>query len=218
LIVVLLWAVFSFPVLAQSPRAVAEKLEKSVVEMTKGGSPACTATKIAPARFLTARHCVSSIGTDFRIEFGLRYMWPKSVLISLEEKRTSGREDWAVLITSEVNDEIASMELACDEGLYLGMPVAVLGFSFPTAPGFSTGVIASLKKMRATGTDSDFVIDVQAGPGSSGSAVVSMDTGKIIGVLIEGVSRSGGQGAFLVGVQTISETDMCDEQRLKNDN
>ena len=202
--------VFAFPAFAQSPRAVAEKLEASVVEMTKGGSPACTATKIAPSRFLTARHCVSSIGTDFRLEFGLRYMWPKSVIISREEKLTSGREDWAVLITSEINDEIAVMELACDEAVYLGMPVAVLGFSFPTAPSFSIGTVASLEKMRANGTDSNFVIDVQAGPGSSGSAVVSMDTGKIIGILIEGVFRSGGQGAFFVGVQTISETDMCD--------
>ena len=202
--------VLSFPALAQSPRAIAEKLEASVVEMTKGGSPACTATKIAPSRFLTARHCVSSIGTNFRLEFGLRYMWPKSVLISLEEKLSSGREDWAVLITSEVNDEIAVMELACDEDVYLGMPVAILGFSFPTAPSFSVGIVASLEKMRAKGSDADFVIDVQAGPGSSGTAVVSMDTGKIIGVLIEGVFRSSGQGAFFVGVQTISETDMCD--------
>ena len=137
-------------------------------------------------------------------------MWPKSVLISLEEKLSSGREDWAVLITSEVNDEIAVMELACDEDVYLGMPVAILGFSFPTAPSFSVGIVASLEKMRAKGSDADFVIDVQAGPGSSGTAVVSMDTGKIIGVLIEGVFRSSGQGAFFVGVQTISETDMCD--------
>ena len=76
--------------------------------MTKGGSPACTATKIAPSRFLTARHCVTSIGTDFRLEFGLRYMWPKSVLISLEEKLTSEANAY----TSQLGSAIAGLAKA----------------------------------------------------------------------------------------------------------
>lgn len=204
-------AALSFPAVAQSPRDVATRLGESVVELTRAGNPTCTATKIGPTKFLTAKHCVTGLDTNFRLEFGFDYSWPKSVTIPIDKKSDGRAEDWATLTTFQDVPKIKIMELGCLEEIYLGMPVAFLGFSYPTAPSFSMGMVSSVEKTRNSSLNSDFTVDVQAGPGASGSSIMSVKSGRIIGVLVEAVMAQRGMGMILVGVQAIRYTDMCDD-------
>ncbi len=191
----------------------AELLSASVVRMTVGGSNLCSASKIGPATFLTAAHCARGLRDNYRIErSGSRwgYQFIKSITITVSEKKNGRRsEDWAVLHASTEDEEITALELACSEEIYLGMPVAYAGFPAEVDFAFGIGYVASVNRVDNSGrNDADFVVDLQAAPGASGSPVISLVSGKIIGILTEGVFS--GRVPFLVGIESIKGLDLCD--------
>lgn len=189
-----------------TPKAAAEMLGQSSVQFDRH----CTATKIGPAKFLTAAHCARSIQADWKISrLGkFDYQWVRSITVPVLEKDDDRVFDWAILHTAAENADIPALALGCGEDLYLGQPVAYYGFSNPLQVGFSVGYVASVTKTKTGPYNSDFMVDLQASPGSSGSAIVSLDTGQIIGVLVEGISESRA-GVFLIGVQNIKHEDLC---------
>jgi V8-like Glu-specific endopeptidase len=89
------------------------------------------------------------------------------------------------------------------------MPIAYAGYPGPSDFTFATGYVTSVKKLRTGINKLDFTIDVHAAPGSSGSPIISLDTGLIIGVLIEGVYAPR-VGAFMVGVESVRSLDLCE--------
>lgn len=190
-------------------RQAAELLTASVVEMTTGGAQNCTASKIGPATFLTAAHCARALRDNYRVEHGYAYQYIKSITITVSEKDYQRTEDWAVLHATTVNEDLKTLSLGCTEDIYLGMPVAYAGFPGPVDFAFGVGHVASTKKMRNSNNGADFAIDVQAAPGASGSPIISLDTGSIIGVLVEGIYAQRA-GAFLVGVESIRSLDLCE--------
>ena len=199
-----------------SIREAAELLSLSVVEMTTGGAQNCTASKIGPATFLTAAHCARALKDNYRVEHGSAYQYIKSITITVSEKDYKRAEDWAVLHATTVNEDLKTLSLGCSEDIYLGMPVAYAGFPGPVDFAFGAGRVASIKKTRYSDNDADFAIDVQAAPGASGSPIISLDTGNIIGVLTEGIYARRA-GAFLIGVESVKSLDLCEDADQKKD-
>ena len=197
-----------------TPKDAAVHLEQSVVALKRGwGSPFCTGFKIEAKTFLTAGHCANSINSNTRLvsNFSNDYLYVRSIIVTTQEKSAGNRdEDWAILNTTTEAEELASLALACDEEVYLGMPVAYAGYTQPMDFAFGLGTVMSLNRVSNSMNDLDFVVDLQAAPGASGSPVISLDTGDVIGVLTEGVFASRA-GAFGVGIEHIANLDICED-------
>lgn len=195
-----------------SPKHIAEVLSNSVVAVIYKSGIMCSASKIGPHTFLTARHCVEA-GETLRLSGG-RTLHIQSVLIAQQEKprigTVSGRhEDWAVLNTVEDDDAVASLQLACGETPYLGQELAYAGYPDPTQFSIGFGRITTVQPMNNGANGADYGMDVHAAPGASGSPILSLDTGKVIGILTEGISNSR-VGAFMVGFESVAGMDACD--------
>jgi len=196
-------------------REAAEKLSASVVKLTRGWNfTFCTASKIGPSTFLSAGHCASGVNDDTKIinEQGdsSTTQWVKSVTVTTQGKKDDRSEDWMILHATTEEKSLTTLMLGCEDEIYLGMPVAYAGYPAPVDFAFSVGHVLSMNKVTSSYNNLDFVVDVQAAPGASGSPIVNMDTGNIIGVLTEGV-MSRRTGVFGVGVEHIAGLDLCDD-------
>ncbi len=202
-----------------NPKEAASLLEKSVVALQKTWSdPFCTGFKIERKVFLTAGHCTQTVDSNTRLtsKYSDKYQFIRSVLIATQEKRSGDREeDWAILNTVDENEELSPLVLGCDEKVYLGMPVAYAGYPSPMDFAFGIGTVMSLNKVSDKRHDLDFVVDVQAAPGASGSPIISLDTGHVIGILTEGVSAFRA-GAFGIGIEHIANLDICEDSLKEN--
>lgn len=208
LLLAVLWAAFVIPAHAEMPRKDAVALlDAAVVELRKGSETICTAAKVGPTEYLSARHCTQRLADDYELKLGYTYQFPSSVTIGLNDG-----DDWAVLNVSEEDEEIGSLGLGCDEEVYLGMPVAYMGYPDPVDRAFSVGYVSSVNPTTERMMNTDFVVDVQASHGASGSPIISLDTGNVVGVLIEGVR--GGAGFFMIGAQEVADTPLCGKARL----
>ena len=196
-----------------TPAGVAKLLLASVVKMSVGTYGICTASKIGPATFLTAAHCARSLSDNFRLinnHNKWSYQFIRSITITVSEKEDGNRqEDWAILHAETEDKGLSALSLGCSESIYLGMPVAYAGYPNPVDFAFGLGYVASVNKVDARGSNADFLIDVQAAPGASGSPVISLDTGSIIGILTEGIGAKN-RGFFLVGIESIKSLTLCD--------
>jgi V8-like Glu-specific endopeptidase len=190
----------------------AKLLQAAVVAVNYSGKTICSAAKIGPTQYLTAQHCLA-FGEKVELPNG-RLLKIVSILTSLEEKAavkdsgSSRGEDWAIFNVAEEDNSVTALELGCTEELYLGQGIAYAGYPFPTQFAFGTGHITGVMPLlREVGGGNDFQTDVHAAPGASGSAVISLDTGKIVGILTEGVpSRI---GFFMVGMESVKSLDAC---------
>jgi V8-like Glu-specific endopeptidase len=198
-------------VAGMTAKEAAEKLEQSVVAVTYKGDTICTAAKIGPGQFLTALHCLAK-GEKLVMPNG-RILKIRSALVGFEGKPmthgVSGRdEDWAILNTTDDDQYVPALELACTEEAYLGQAVAYMGFPWPTQLMFGLGHVTTVAPMDVNGPNMDIGTDVPAAPGASGSPVISMDTGKILGVLTEGI-RGAHREVFVVGIESVKNMDAC---------
>lgn len=207
--VVLLFAAMPSQAAEKTPAQVAASINPAVFEMEMG----CTATKIGPLHYLTALHCAARLDVNMKlISMEGEYVFIRSILASTGEKsRVEGRrrrEDWAILVAATTS-KAPWLPLGCGEKPYLGQQVAYIGFPQDIERQFGMGYVAATGPARSNG--SDFFIDVPGAPGSSGSAIVSLDSGNIIGVLTEGVMNTRTTEFFLVGVETIESLDVCED-------
>ena len=191
---------------ALTPGEMAIKLDQSVAELNVRGGH-CTTTKIGAKMWLTARHCIRD---GLKIETEQGYLYPRSVLIAMQDKSGSRTEDWAIINTSTEEKGVPALQLGCNDTVYPGMSVAYLGYPAAADRAFLLGYVSTLNKLRNNGrNDADFVVDLPAAGGASGSAIVSMDTGNIIGILVEGVA--GRSGFFLAAAESIKNLDWCED-------
>lgn len=215
---------FAAPISAHSdmggPLTIRESavlLSSSVVRLSRsfGGSynysSICTASKIGKMAFLTARHCVSNLSANYRVEKDFEYQYVKTLIVTVSSKRRNRKEDWAILKMTSENTKLWSLKIGCTEDIYLGMPVAYAGYPEPIDFAFSSGQVTSINPSNARNANADFTVDLAAAPGASGSPVISLDTGNIIGILTEGV-YSRRIGAFMVGIESIRNIDLCDTE------
>lgn len=198
-----------------TPKDAAALLGKSVVAVSENGTDNnCTATKIGDHQFLSANHCTNMANPVLILQSGERYH-VKSALVAAQQKKDSfsvGRirdEDWAIFNTVEDDKDMPAMKIGCTEEPYLGMAVAYAGFPYPTQYAFAMGHITTLKPVLGGHNNADYGMDVHASPGSSGSAVISMDTGNVIGILTEGIMEDRA-GVFMLGFESVKNMDACD--------
>lgn len=190
-----------------SPAEMARKLDASVALLDLGQGH-CTATKVAPKTWLTARHC---IGAGLKIETARQYLYPRSIVLAWQEKKGGNRsEDWAIINTQEADDSVPSLSLGCNETIYPGMAVAYLGYPAGVDRAYVQGYISSIRRVRYGGNQADWVIDMTLAGGSSGSAIVSMATGNILGVLTEG-TLSSRTGFFMSAAESVKNLDWCED-------
>jgi hypothetical protein len=164
---------FAWPAYAaqKTQAQVAASINPSVYHFGEKRGGYCTATKIGPREYLTARHCAERLSTDYRL-YGPKneLVFVRSVLVSTGEKsRANGRyrrEDWAILVAS-VPSKAPSLTLGCGEKPYLGMPVAYIGFPEAIERMFGMGYVAGTTP--APTNHADFFIDVPVAPGASAS-------------------------------------------------
>jgi hypothetical protein len=84
-----------------------------------------------------------------------------------------------------------------------------MGFPESMDRAFGKGYISTLEQGEQN--NADFFIDVPVAPGASGSAIISLETGHIIGVLTEGVVNTRTREFYLTGVESIEHLDACEE-------
>lgn len=193
----------------EQPRTeFADQLGKSVGHYgAAGGKGFCTATKIGPREWLTARHCVDF---DTKIETSSgEYIWPRSITFTVAKKKDGGRrEDWAILHVAQDTPDVPSLTLGCGDELHQGQGVAYFGFPAGVTKGYFEGYVSSVHKVAARGNAADFVIDIAVAGGASGSALVDRSTMRILGVITEGVYSSR-TGFYLAAAESVRNIDEC---------
>lgn len=190
----------------------AELLSQSVAQVSINGDVICTAFKIADNQYMTAGHCVgiASRGAYIRNEHVVSSI--THVTVGVGDK-----DDWAVFYTKSDDTAVAPLVPACDEEVYLGMPIAYMGYPYPVDVAYGTGHVTSVNDLKGSGgANTSISTDVHASHGASGSPVISLDTGHLIGILIEGVR--GGAGFFMVGLQDIKDTPLCQYRSTMKEN
>ena len=209
LIAILLAIGLSTPVQAELSKIEgANLLETAVVRLLTNGNNSCTASKIADNTYLTAKHCVANINNDYKLENELETLFLKSLVIPMAPQQNGRDKDWAIINTTSDSDSVTALSIGCTEDIYFVMPVATMGFPGNSEMTVSFGYVSALKPINIDGANGSFSIFLASYPGSSGSPIISLDTGDVIGILIEGYG-GGRSGVYAVGIQSIKELDMC---------
>lgn len=198
-------------------------LSKGTAVMQRWSSKFCTVWKAQEKVFVTAGHCRSSVNTSVQIKQSGKYDYTyiKSISLPISSQKGGGKdEDWMVLHTEDVMDDMVALPIGCGDELKMGEPVAI--GHYPAGLDFSVS-FGHIMTLDVDNNRSNAVIatDAAAAPGSSGAPVISMETGRVIGMVIEGiVSRF---GAFAVGLESVENLDLCenlvkeDEREVIND-
>jgi S1-C subfamily serine protease len=168
-----------------------EMLDQSVVEFTHmPGVTRCTATMIDTNTYLTAAHCDPGTARTYIVNKD----GDKVLAVSFEQAEDGA--DWAIVRTEEDPPGVVPLAVSCSFAVKTGEPIAYLGYPYPLERFYSEGIIVSLGVMRI-----DYpalpITSLHGGPGASGSAIISLVTGEIIGVLSIGVENTRGN---LLGV------------------
>jgi hypothetical protein len=177
----------------------------------------------------TAAHCISRLQTEIKAEFYNPKAKPthtfvtfRSVTVGFMEKPKGKAhwEDWALLHSKDEHENIPEMELDCAYTPKLGEPVAYYGFpgtknTRGLTPLFATGYVSGLFFNTENKLGGHFTFDAPGAGGSSGSAVVSMKTGKIIGILTR--VEIGDRDIIGLIAESIKVTDMCEDVKDMRD-
>jgi S1-C subfamily serine protease len=190
-----------------SPAEMAIRLSASTAELR-----GCTATKIGARMWLTAGHCINA---DSRVETLNGYLYPRSITVALQDKDGNRKEDWAIVNTSTEDRTIPTLPLGCNDTIYPGMPVAYLGYPGQTDRAFIMGYVSTMRQVRNYGrNNADWVLDLPVAGGASGAAVVSMDTGNIVGIVTEGVAAPR-TGFFMAAAESVKNLDWCEDENAR---
>lgn len=191
----------------------AELLSASIGQLKSNNRFACTAWKLFDDTWATARHCMR-IGPKFKIEANtLPYsytLYVRSFTIPAETATGFAHvEDWATLRVNESKPDIPNLTIDCKYELKIGEKVAYMGY--PAAgrkpiPLFSTGVVSGINSLRYMPWH--FTANLEGGGGASGSPVIALKTGAVIGFLTRGIA--GSHGIMSVGVESVAGMDFCE--------
>lgn len=194
-----------------NPENNLDRLFNSTGQLLRAGESICSVGQVSKTTFLTAKHCIQDLGERRSYRVLLNNKISESV-VRVETSMT-GSEDWAVLHTETrrqtFDPSSHSLEADCEYTPKLGDKVAYMGYPTPASDKvLGMGYVASTAPTENKETGADFLLDLEANHRASGSPIISQNSGKIIGVLVEGVPQSGG-GFYLIGAQSMKETSLC---------
>lgn len=154
----------------------------------------CSATAVGregtATVILTAYHCVQK-GVSYLITFGDNQFHSLSVwqIPHYEVDKTKSpraynepETDMALFLMDNGNMPI--IEMADGDTPTTGSKVAMVGYPLGVAKISYEGIVAGLLKRPGSDMHGYLLMQIFGAPGSSGSAVVSAKTGKVIGVLV----------------------------------
>lgn len=200
------------PALASPSEEIANSIMPSVGELASKGqfddkfNFICTVSKVGPAIFLTAGHCVASQEQNsYQIRYGKQYLDVTHLSVSVNNRDNTSREDWALLYTKE-DVPVPHIPLECKDNIKVGQQIVTAGFPFPAGKSYFEGYISSTAPLKING-GGDFFTDLQTGPGASGSPVIDRTYGRTIGILITMIIP--GNRHLFTGVQTVQTYGLC---------
>jgi hypothetical protein len=181
-------------------------LDQSVVEYTYAvGENMCSATMIGENTYISAAHCKIDNLPMYIVNDDLDF-------VAVDRVDASVTRDWMIIYTKEDVPGVVPIAVSCStDPWYIGMPVAYLGYPWPLDRYYSEGIIVNLEYYRGVPEDHPLNIpltSLNGGPGSSGSGIIDLRTGELIGVLSTGLP--GSRGHILgVGITPITEIPQC---------
>lgn len=179
----------------------ADTLLNGIAELYSDNDFRCTAFKVDKQRYVTAKHCMLSLHNSYKIRGGKEWSRVRTVTYPFNEQ-----QDWVEFTVSKEHKEIKALELGCKTPLHVGMPVAYAGHPVPMKNFFSAGYVTTTVRPDYDGVDSDFTTNLTASGGASGSPVMSIETNRVVGILIEGL----GSSRNITGAQSIKDVSICD--------
>ena len=188
-----------------------DRLYNATGQLHINSKRSCSVGQISHNEYITAKHCITDLGkrANFRV---IRNNSIGENVIFAHTSMTSN-EDWAVLTTRvrgrEEGEHDYPLELDCNYEARMGARVAYMGY--PKGANekiLGLGYISSLGGIDSDRAGSDFLVDFPGNGGASGSPVIDTNSGKIIGVLVEALLGIG-QSPYLIGVQTIKGSALC---------
>ena len=179
----------------------------------------CSTWKVADKTFVTAKHCASGINSNITVR-QLGDTWDSSTVRSVtipigSDKEGNKDQDWITYTIHDTMKDMVALPRGCGHELKIGEPIAI--GHYPAGLNFSVsfGSVITLDTDLGRRSNAVIAIDGAAAPGSSGAAVISMETGKVIGIIIEGiVSRF---GAFAIGLESVDNFYLCDGLKGEGD-
>lgn len=190
-IVLALMLVCGWPIIASAKemtaKEAAEHLSKSIVMMsnTANGKSYCTAWNIAKTVYVTAGHCTNSNGKIYVHDNNFEWARVGAITVGIGEKKSNDKpKDWGLLHTMKEVEGREPLEIDCGFKPHIGLPVAFMGFGDPTEGVLGMGYISSLSIDNGPG-DAEYMISTHVSGGSSGSPVIDLTSGKVIGIVTE---------------------------------
>ena len=148
---------FITPAMAEiTKQEAAEMLYNATVAVIySGNEPGCSASKIGPATFLTAHHCVSP-EMRLRTKSG-QLLTPRSVHSGMEYKADGRRyEDWTIVYTDQDDTSTFVLPIGCDAPVYLGLDVAYGGYPSPTQYALAFGNVLTVNPVYTRYNNADY--------------------------------------------------------------
>jgi len=195
----------------------AQVLQPSIAKLKRSGSFICTAWKFGSVEWATAWHCLAMTGKEYTVHTqkpdentgGLR-LKVKSILIPVEKgEKKNNYEDWGVMRVDQTTPDIPALAVDCKYDVVLGESVAYMGFpqsGREQLEMFSTGIVTNIKPGKTKPWH--FAADLVGGPGASGSPVIALKTGDVIGFLTRGIGSR--MGLMSVGMESVAGMDYCE--------
>lgn len=145
---------------------------------------------------LTANHCVHK-GTSYRVTFDREMyhtarVWKIPGYVVDDEKYKKAYNDpdtdMALFLTGAKVEK--HIELS-EDTLKVGENVIMVGFPLGRAKVYYKGFIAGYHNRPGSRLHGYQILQIFGAPGNSGSALIDLDTGKIVSVLVEGTNNRG---------------------------
>ena len=162
----------------------------------------CTATAVDregdATVILTAYHCIRK-GVSYLINFGDNRLWPLRVWkiphyeidsAAFPRAYNEPKTDMAMFLLDDSG--IPLVPMADGSVLKDGEELAMVGYPKGLSKISYQGTVAGYFERPGSDEYNYLLMQIFGAPGSSGSAVVHVDTGEIVGVLVQG--REGGRG------------------------
>jgi len=166
----------------------------------------CTVTAVAHEGdrtvLLTAAHCVSK-GNSYMVNFGSNQFRSVNVWkiphykISNDNSRAYGEPatDMAMFLMDGIDVPLVTM--ATNAVIQDGDAVVMVGFPLGLTKTSYTGTVAGTFDRPGSDESGYHILQIFGAPGSSGSAIVSVRTGEVISVLVQGRNARAGLPVIL---------------------